>query len=116
MRVVAMPNIYLPDPKLNFRNIKDVKPAEVTGTNVPKPQKSVYVYSGGYGTYSNRSRKENLALLDETFRKFKENVREAQWKEVTIESLDGRNIKMYYSAANEELDRMLKGQLVDIQL
>ena len=112
MRIEAMLNIYIPDPKLNFRNIKDVKPAEVTGIR-PKPQKNVYVYSGP-GPYNNKPNKEYLAELVSKLRNLP--VKEVQWKEVTIESLDGRNIKMYYSAANEELDRMLKGQLVDIQL
>lgn len=111
MRVEGVPNIYLPNNQLN---LKGLKPVQAKGTDVPKPQKGIYVYSGP-GEYYTKPDKNYITEFLSKLRNLP--VREVEWKEITIKSLDGRTFTMKYSSSmNLKMDHLLEDHQVDVQI
>lgn len=106
MRIAGITNFYVPtiNNRLDLRNVKhaDVQKPE------PK-QKYVDYYIGGFGTYSNKSKSENMENLLSILRNIE--TKEPKWQSFTLEIPTGETIQLKYSNTVD----LRKGNAIDIQ-
>ncbi|SCY97133.1 hypothetical protein [Alkaliphilus peptidifermentans] len=115
MKIAGISNFYLPTMN-NRLNLSDVKRAEIEVRDIPKPlQKNVYTYVGGFGTYSNKSMKENIENFLSIVRNIE--VKEAEWQCDTIELPTGEvtQLKQFKYDNSANLRKVNVVNLINIQ-
>lgn len=110
MRIAGISNFYVPT--INNRlDLSNVKRAELEVSDTPEPHpKNVYTYEGGFGTYSNKSKGENIENLLKILKNIKS--KECEWQSDTMTLPTGEAFEFkYINSVN-----LRKGNMIDMQI
>ena len=110
MQITGISNFYniFPDLKNVKLDLEKIKSAEQEVKDIPesKPRKKrIDYYSGGYGTYSNRTKSENIKCFKEMIKDVEAKANKPDWKYIPV----GETSQLRYRSSSNV------GRIMDIK-